>query len=382
MVSRISRVRTYTTFGGVRNWIFVRVDTDDGLHGWGEASTELWESSVVAAIEEAGRRVLGLDALATEAVWQHIFRHGFWRGGVILGSALAAIDQALWDIRGKRLGVPVHRLLGGPVRDWVRTYRHVGIYDAGGLVTEARMLRDEGVRIMKTGAWPETSALSEHERTVRYADRLGELRDAVGDDVEILVDNHGRSTPDGAVRLIEAVAPHRPRWVEEPIAPELGDALPSVVAAAQAHGISLALGERAFSRSDLRDPLVRRLVDIVQPDLCHAGGITEVIKIAAFAEPFGARLAPHNPGGPVSTAAAAQVAMAVPNFEVLEFTPDEPRRSQVMIQPWEYDGERLLVPDRPGLGVDLDVEAIQDVGAQPIRVPASAFADDGSVVDI
>ncbi len=381
-ISRVSRVETFSTFGGVRNWIFVRIHTDDGLYGWGEASTELWDHTVLAAIGELGGRLLGMDALASESAWQQLHRHGFWRGGAIASTALAAIDQALWDIRGKRLGVPVYRLLGGPTRQWVRTYRHVGIYRPEAIATDAEQLVREGVRMMKTGAWVGDSVLGETERVRRFADNFAALRDLVGPEVDLVIDNHGRSRPDEAIRLIRAIAPYRPLWIEEPISPESPELVRAVAWEARLHGISMALGERLYSRSDAKNVLEAQLVDVLQPDLCHAGGITEVIKMAAFADVYRCVIAPHNPGGPVSTAAAAHVAMATPNFLVLEFCPDEPRRSQITVDPWRYEGDRLWVPDSPGLGVDLDIDALLETPAQQIAVPSTAFALDGSVADI
>ncbi|MEY9853195.1 galactonate dehydratase [Leifsonia sp. EB41] len=380
--TRISAVDTFATFGGVRNWLFVRVTTTDGLHGWGEASTELWESTVEAAVHELGNRLLGSNALATEPLWQRANRHGFWRGGVVLSSALAAIDQALWDIRGRFHGVPVYALLGGPSREWIETYRHVGIYDPDRLAEEARALIAAGTRTLKTGAWVADSPAPERERLRRAEHRLRTLREAVGDDVEILIDNHGRARPDEAIRLIETAAASRPRWIEEPIAPEAPELVAPVAEAARRHGISIALGERLFSRWEFRPVLERQLVDVVQPDLCHAGGITEVVKIASLAEVYRAVVAPHNPAGPVSTAAAAHVGMAIPNFDILELCIDGPRASEVVAEPWTLDGHRLLVPDRPGLGIDLDVEAILDQPPRPIVVPSEAYAADGSVRDV
>jgi galactonate dehydratase len=378
----IAKVETFSTFGGVRNWTFVRVETTDGLHGWGEASTELWESTVRAAVDELGRRLIGSDALATEKIWQRANRHGFWRGGVVLGSALAAIDQALWDIKGKYFGVPVYRLLGGPSRDWIETYRHVGIYDPDRLADEARSLVRGGVRTLKTGAWAADSVFSERERVRLAARRLAVLREAVGDEVDILIDSHGRARPDEAVRLIRAAAEFTPRWIEEPIAPESPELVAPVAAEARRAGISLALGERLFSRWEFRHVLEQQLVDIVQPDVCHAGGITELMKISAYADVYRASVAPHNPGGPVSTAASAHVAMAIPNFAILELCIDQPRLSEIATRCWTTDGHRLDVPDAPGLGVELDVDAILDVPAGAISVPSRAFAADGSVMDV
>lgn len=378
----IARVDVYSTFGGVRNWTFVRVETRDGVHGWGEASTELWERTIETAVRELADRLIGHDALASEAIWQRAMRHGFWRGGVVLASAVAAIDQALWDIRGKAFGVPVYRLVGGPTRDWVPTYRHVGIYDADALADQARGLVESGVRVLKTGAWVADSILPEPERLALVRRRMRALRDAVGEDVELLVDHHGRARPDEAIRLLHAVAESRPRWVEEPIAPESPELVAPVAEEARRLGISVAFGERLFSRWEFRQVLERQLVDVVQPDLCHAGGITEVLKIASFTDTYRAVVAPHNAAGPVSTAAAAHVAMAIPNFSILEHCPDEPRWSQVVTDPWALHADRIEVPDRPGLGIDLDIEAILAEPVREIRVPREAYSIDGSIADV
>jgi len=380
--ARISKVTAYATFGGVRNWIFVRVDTDTGLYGWGEASTEQWDSTVMDAIRSMGSRLIGQDPIATEHNWQRLSRHAFWRGGPILQTALSGLDQALWDIRGKAFGVPVYRLLGGPTREWVKTYRHVGIYQPDALVEEAKAYVDQGIRTLKTGAWVQDSSLTETHRLERVVRRLEDLRGAVGEHVDILVDNHGQSTPDEAIRLIMAIAGVRPLWIEEPIAPEGPELLRHVSTEARRRGISVALGERLFSRWETRQVLEEQLVDILQPDLCHAGGITETMKIASMADVYRCSIAPHNPGGPVSTAAAAHVAMVIPNFSILEYCPDEPRRSEVQMRPWRHSGDKLFVPEVCGLGVELDVDAITNVPTQDIAVPTLAFREDGSVADV
>lgn len=379
---RISRVSCYATSGGTRNWVFVRVETDDGLHGWGEASTEQWDDTILVAMQTMGDRLLGQDPLATEHNWQQLSRHAFWRGGVILQSALSGLDQALWDIRGKAFGAPVYRLLGGPTRDWVRTYRHVGIYNPDLLLDEARHYIDQGIGTLKTGAWVDDSPKNAAQRVDRVAHRLHELRQLAGDDVDILIDNHGRSKPDEAIRLIHAIADMRPLWIEEPIRPEDPELVVNVSAEARRHGISLALGERLFSRWESRTVLQQGLVDILQPDLCHAGGITETMKIAALADLYQCSIAPHNPGGPVSTAAAAHLALAIPNFAILEYCPDEPRRSEIQPERWEHRGDQMFVPDRPGLGVDLDIDAIIERPTALTSVPIHAFAPDGSIADI
>jgi galactonate dehydratase len=375
---KVTELRTYATWAGLRNWVFVKVVTDGGLYGWGEATLESKEETVRTCVHELGQLLIGKDPLAVEHQWQALYRR-FWRGGVVLNSALAALDQALWDIRGKAWGVPVYRLLGGPTRWRLRLYTHVGIYNPRHM--EADALRDvaDGFTAIKTGSWLGDSALPEREWILAFADRVERLRKAVGPDVDILIDNHGRSRAATAVRLMDALQPYRLLWLEEPTPPEDIEALAHVRSAGPR--MDLATGERLYSKWDFLPLLERRLADVIQPDLCHAGGITECKKIAAMAEAFCTQLAPHNPQGPVSTAAAAHLAMAIPNFMILEFVRQEPYRDRVLRESWTVRDGYLEVPELPGLGVELDEEAI--AASPPRKVPMlGAYNADASVADV
>lgn len=377
---KISEIQTFVTWGEPRNWVFVKVTTDRDLIGWGEATLEGKETTVQAAIKDLGQGLIDQDPLATEQHWQALYRHGFWRGGVVLNSALAALDQALWDIRGKAWGVPVYRLLGGPTRRRVRLYTHVGIYDPGAMEEEARRDVADGFTAVKTGAWAGDAALPESEAVAAFAERVAHLRRTVGPSVDILIDNHGRSRPAAAVRLLNALQPYHLLWLEEPTQPDDLDALAQVRAAGPR--MDLATGERLYSKWEYRPLLERRLVDVIQPDLCHAGGITECKKIAAMAEAWYVQVAPHSPQGPVSTAAAAHLAMAIPNFAILEFVRSAPFRDRILQEPWPVRDGYLEVPDRPGLGVDLDEAALAANPPRPVGVPRGAWAADGSVADV
>jgi len=215
-VMKITELRTYVTWGEPRNWVFVKVITDSGLYGWGEATLERREGTVRACVEEMGQSLIDKDPLAVEHHWQALFRHSFWRGGVVYNSALAALDQALWDIRGKAWGVPVYRLLGGPTRERIRLYTHVGIYNPNLLEEDARRDIADGFTAVKTGAWAGDAALPEAEMIAAFAERVGRLRAVVGPSVDIMIDNHGRSRASVAVRLMEALTPHNLLWLEEP----------------------------------------------------------------------------------------------------------------------------------------------------------------------
>jgi galactonate dehydratase len=377
---KITELRTYTTWGEPRNWVFVKIVTDRGIHGWGEATLEGREATVRAAVEEIGQTLIGKDPLAVEHHWQAIYRHGFWRGGVVFNSALAALDQALWDIRGKAWNVPVYRLLGGPTRERIRLYTHVGIYDPNLLEEDARRDVADGFTAVKTGAWAGDAALPEAELNAAFADRVRRLRDVVGPSVDIMIDNHGRSRPSAAVRLMEALQPYNLLWLEEPTQPDDLESLARVRAAGPK--MDLATGERLYSKWEYVPLLERRLVDVIQPDLCHAGGITETKKIAALAEAYYVQVAPHSPQGPVSTAASAHLALAIPNFLILEFVRSAPYRDRVLREPWIVRDGHLEVPDRPGLGVDLDEEALAASPMRPVGIPRGAWAADGSVADV
>ncbi len=377
---RVTHLQTFAMWGEPRNWVFVKLLTDDGVFGWGEGTLEGKEDTVRTAIHELGQYLVGKDPTAVEHHWQAMFRHGFWRGGVVLSSALAALDQALWDIRGKVAGLPVYRLLGGPTRQRIRLYTHVGIYDPAKMVDEAQRDLADGFTAVKTGAWAGDTTLPEHQAIAEFARRVERLRETVGPDVDVMIDNHGRSRSSAAVRLMKALEPYRLFWFEEPTQPDDLESLLALRAAGPT--MDLAAGERLFSKWDYRPLLERRLVDVIQPDLCHAGGITECKKIAAMAEAFYVQVAPHSPQGPVSTAAAAHLALAIPNFHILEYVRSEPWRERVLREPWPIEAGHLVVPDRPGLGIDLDESVIEASPPRPVGIPRGAWFADGSVADV
>jgi galactonate dehydratase len=377
---KITGVRTYITWGEPRNWVFVKVMTDTELCGWGEATLEGKEDTVLSALDEVGAWLIGKDPLAVEHHWQVLYRHGFWRGGVVLNSALAGLDQALWDLRGKAWGVPVYRLLGGPTRERIRLYTHVGIYNASELVSDAHKDIADGFTALKTGAWAGDAHLPEAELIALFAERVAQLRQAVGSRVDIMFDNHGRSRPSTAFRLMKALEPYGLLWLEEPTQPDDLESLSRIRAADPM--MDIATGERLYTKWDFAPLLERRLVDIIQPDLCHAGGITECKKIAALAETCYVQVAPHSPQGPVSTAASAHLGMAIPNFLILEFVRSAPFRDRILKEPWAVKEGHLVVPDRPGLGVDLDEEALAASPRRHVGIPRGAWHADGSVADV
>jgi galactonate dehydratase len=377
---KVTGLKTFITWGDPRNWVLVKVETDEGIYGWGEGTVEGRERTVETAIHELGNALLGEDPTAVERHWQRLYRLGFWKGGVILMSALSALDQACWDISGKACGRPVHRLLGGPTRDRVRLYTHVGIYDPAKMIDDIERHRSEGFTAFKTGAWPGMAKLGEHQATRVFADRVARLREAAGPDADLMIDNHGRSRPGAAIRLMRAMEPYDLYFFEEPTPPENLAALAKVVEAG--FDMDLAAGERLYTKWGFRELLERQLVDIIQPDACHAGGITELKKIAALAETYDVRLAPHNPQGPVSMAACVQVAAAIPNFAILEYVHSQPWRDRIQRQPLVIRDGHVEVPTLPGLGVDLDEEALLASPYRPRPRGADATDADGAIVDV
>jgi galactonate dehydratase len=361
-----------------QNWHFVEIETNEGIVGIGEASLEWRERAVAAAVDELAALLIGQDPNLIEHHWQRLHRHGFWRGGVILTSAVSAIDQALWDIKGKSLGRPVYDLLGGPTRRRIRLYTHIGGTTPEATADDARRVVADGFTGVKMGV-PRSAAASGERALLRATvARVEAVRLAVGEDVDIMLDNHGQLAPGDAIELARALAPFGLLFFEEPVPPDTPDALAKVAAARVP--IRLATGERLFTKWDYWPVLTAGLIDVAQPDICHAGGISELRKIAALAEACYVKIAPHNPNGPVATMASAHLAAAIPNFLILEFA-EQPLREEVQRQGLVVRDGWAELPDRPGLGIELNDEVI---AAHPYAAGSyePAFGQDGAVADI
>jgi galactonate dehydratase len=357
------KVVAVETFLVAPRWLFVRVETDDGLVGWGEPVVEGRALTVRTAVQELVPLLLGRDPRDVEAFWQLATKGTFYRGGPVLSSAVAGLDQALWDLLGKSIGLPIHRLLGGPVRDRVRVYGWVG-GDEPGEVADAALAAVEGagltaVKMNGTGRHPRLASPVALADVVR---RVEAVRRAIGDDRDVCVDLHGRVGPADARRLLTELEPMRPLFVEEPVPPELTSRLGDLVAATS---IPIATGERLFGKEQFHEPL-RNGVAVVQPDLSHAGGISEVRRIAALADVFGALLAPHCPLGPLALAASLQVAFATPNFLLQETSLGIHYHQGAELLDYLVDPAPFAIAsghidrwDAPGLGVDVDEGAVR-----------------------
>jgi galactonate dehydratase len=363
------------TFFVKPRWLFLKVQTDEGIAGWGEPIVEGWAQTVAAAVREMGRYLVGQDPRRIEHHWQVIYRGGFYRGGPVLTSALSGIEQALWDIKGKWLGVSVHEMLGGAVRERVRVYSHlyprsadlraelglepgkyVDLLDlpAPAWGRCARDATDCGFTAIKAGPLGPAETLEGPDYIQQAVDRVEAMRDAVGDAVDIALDFHGRVGPALARRLIEALEPYRPLFIEEPCLPENVDAMAEV---ARSTNVPIATGERLFTRWGFREVLEKRAAAVLQPDLSHAGGIAEVRKIAAMAESYYAAIAPHCPLGPISLAAGLQVDACTPNFLCQE----QVNLGQGYLkEPFVAEEGYIAVPQGPGLGIEVDEEALAE----------------------
>jgi galactonate dehydratase len=367
------KVTRLETFLLKPRWLFLKVYTNvPEIVGLGEPITEGRALTCAEAVKEIEPYLIGKDPRAVAHHWQAIYRHAFYRGGPILTSALSGIDQALWDIKGKALGVPVYELFGGPTRNRVRVYAHANV-DNPDAVKRAIA---QGFTAFKTGpAKHRASRYIETPAEVHYAgEKLGEFRKLVGNDIDIAVDFHGAISPAAAKVLIKAMEPYEPMFIEEPCQAQNHDVMAEI---ARSTYLPIATGERVFTKWGFREVLEKRAAAVLQPDLCHAGGITEVRLIAGMAEAYYATIAPHNPLGPISLAAGVQMAASIPNFLIQE---QVSLGEGYLKQPFRVSEGHLSLPTAPGLGIELDEHAMADKIGHDWRNP-EAYDEDGAAVD-
>ncbi|MDT7783414.1 MAG: galactonate dehydratase [Pseudonocardiales bacterium] len=355
------KVTAVETFLVEPRWLFLKVSTDEGVTGWGEPVVEGRAETVRAAVHELSELVIGQDPLRVEDLWQVLRRGGFYRGGPVLSSALSGYDHALWDIAGKARGLPVHELLGGPVRDRVRAYSWVGGDRPDGVFDAVAEQVAQGFSAVKMNATAEMRPIASPAEAQAVLERARQAREALGPQGELAIDFHGRVSPAMARRLVRMLEEVQPMFVEEPVLPELpAEVLASVVAAST---VPIATGERLFSRWEFK-PVLDAGVAVVQPDPSHAGGISELRRIGSLAEIYGASIAPHCPLGPISLAASLQVAFTTPNFLIQEqsvgmhYNGTDPAYLVDMAPVRVVDGW-IARPTGPGLGVEVDEAAVR-----------------------
>jgi galactonate dehydratase len=375
----------------MRNWVFVRVETDDaGLIGWGEATLEFKTAAVIGAIADLEPMLVGQDPRNIEHCFQIMTRHGFWRMGVIGMSAISGVELALWDILGKHLGVPVWQLLGGSVREHLRTYTHLGLGDmravyestsSSAIVDLARQVTGAGYDALKIVCIPYSHYTAPNADIDRVRRMVGDLRDAVGPAIDIMVDFHGRpASVNAALGYIDALADARIMFAEEPVPPEDMLGLAEIT---RRSPVPIAAGERLIGRREFEPALRGRAFHIAQPDICHTGGLWEAKKIAAMAEVAGIGLAPHNPLGPIAGVAALHFGISTHNVIIQEeMSGAVPWYSEVVRWPIERRPGRWDKPLLPGLGIEVDEAVIDAHPFQPDILHArGAVMADGTVVD-
>lgn len=382
------KITKFETFFVKPRWLILKVHTDEGIVGVGEPILEGRAHTCAMAVQEIGRNILGEDPRNIEKLWQKMYRDGFYRGGPIALSAISGIEMALWDIKGKALGVPVYEMLGGAVRNKIRIYTHakqIARID-GNSVNEmcdmARMrLHEWGMTALKYSIIPPIRPIINADELKSHFDRFAAVRNTIGKQIDLAIDFHGRVTPANAPRIIQALEPYHPMFIEEPVLPENVE---EMVRISRNTSVPIAAGERLFTRWGYREFIEKQAVQILQPDLCHTGGIFEARKIAAMAEVYHMYIAPHNLLGPVSLAACLQLDACIPNFLIQEF-PGIPEGWDLGVKlfkkPFEIENGYINVPVKPGLGVELNDEALKELESDGWMRDQYLDYEDGSQAD-
>ena len=368
-------------------WMFLKMHTDADIIGLGEPVLEGHCNSVEAVIREFEEYLIGKDPMQIEHHVQALYRGGFYRGGPLMLSAISGIEQAMWDIKGKYYGCPVYEMLGGKCRDRIRMYTHVKRAGVAGEFSIEEMLKitqdrlDEGYTALKYSIIPPIKTIESPANVKKHVDRFAAVREKIGMEVDLAIDFHGRVSPALAVRLAEELKPYMPFFIEEPCLPENVDCMVNI---ARSTSIPIAAGERLFGKWEYRQFLEKQAISIVQPDICHCGGIFEGRKIAAMSELYFGSLAPHNPLGPISLASCLQLDACTPNFLAQEH-PGNPDRSDLGVgyikEPFVIKNGYIDVPTKPGLGIELDEEALADKIYDGKWTTPRQFHEDGSVAD-
>jgi galactonate dehydratase len=364
---KIEKIDTFKVWVDWCNWLLVRITTDGGIVGWGEASLHGAIESVETAISEFAPHLVGQDPAGPERHWHRLYNAWRWRGGAVFMTALSGLDVALWDIEGKRLGVPVYRLLGGAHRDRLRVYAShwIGSTDTP---EQAFAAAQEAIRRGFTGFKCSLFTFdglraNEAGAVSRAVDVMAAAREGAGPDADIFIECSELLSPRLAIRMDDVLAPYRPGWFEEPIPFENARAM---VQLQRAIRTPIATGERLLSRYEYRELLESGGCRIIQPDLMHAGGLSEVRRIAALAETWYIPVAPHNPGGPICTMAAMHLAAAIPNFFILEqMEPQRETRDRASKPPVQFESGHFLLPTAAGLGIEPDLDTLASLQFKP-----------------
>ena len=357
------KIISYELFQVPPRWLFLKIETDEGIVGWGEPVIEGRASTVKACVTELMEYLIGKDPLRIEDHWNMLYRSGFYRGGPILMSAIAGIDQALWDIKGKYFDAPVYQLLGGACRDSIKVYSWIGGDRPADVGLAAQKVVDAGFTAIKMNGTEELQYIDSYEKIDQTLARVAAVRESVGPYIGIGIDFHGRVHKPMAKILAKELEQFRPMFIEEPVLAENNEALKEI---AKHTTIPIATGERMFSRWDFKQILTEGYVDIIQPDLSHAGGITECKKIATMAEAFDVALAPHCPLGPIALAACLQVDATAHNAFIQEqslgihYNQGNDLLDYIKDQSvFEYTEGYVKIPQGPGLGIEINEDYVR-----------------------
>lgn len=361
------KIKTMELFKVPPRWLFLKITTDDGIVGWGEPVVEGKADTVRAAVEEMSEFLIGRNPGHIEDLWQVLYRGGFYRGGPILSSAISGIEQALWDIKGKSLGVPVYELLGGPVRDKMRVYAWIGGDKPSDVANEAKQKVAQGYSAIKMNGTAEMEWIDSPAKIEEAVERLAAVRAAVGNTIGIGVDLHGRVHKTMAKVLIKEMEPYKPMFIEEPVLAENYETIHEIT---KGSSVPIATGERMYTRWDFKRLLVHGGVDIIQPDLSHAGGIWECRKIAAMAEAFDVAVAPHCPLGPIALASSLQLDFCTPNAFIQEQSLGIHYNQgsdllDYLVDPgvFDYEGGYVKILTKPGLGIEINEAKVREMAA-------------------
>ena len=364
---KITDIKTFNVFTYRTNFVFVKLETDEGISGIGEGTLEYKENALLGAIEDIKRVLIGQDPREVERISHELYRDSYWRVGPVLQSAVSAVNMAMWDIKAKAAGVPVYEMLGGKVRDGVRMYANAwfaGAKTADEFAAAAVKAKDMGITALKWDPFGKAYMYMESADFRRSIEIVEAVRGAVGNDVDLLIEGHGRFDIATGIKIANALKPFDPYFFEEPTPPDCLDALAQVH---KSSPVPIAAGERLYSLTQMRDFLERGCADFVQPDISHCGGISAVKKMAALCEAHYVALAPHNPSGPVANAATLHIAASTPGFRILEicFT-DVSWRKELTNERVVFDKGNILIPTGVGLGLEINEENCLKYPFQPI----------------
>ena len=357
---KITDIKTYIMDAFRTNWTFIKVETDEGLYGFGEASLGTQEMALAGCVEDLKRLIIGRNALEIEKMRFEVYRDIYWKGGPVLMSAISGIEMAMWDIMGKYYNAPVYTFLGGKTKDKVKMYANgwfVGARTADEFAAKAKETVALGVKALKWDPFGKAHLTITNEELENAVNIIGAVREAVGSKIDLLIECHGRFNPYTAIEISRQLEQFKPMLMEEPCPPDNIDAIAAV--RRKSH-IPISAGERVYSIFGFYDLFEKKAVDIVQPDIFHAGGILESKKIAAMAEAQHIPVSFHNPSGPVSNAAILQLAATVPNFLIHEMMiTDGSFREKISDEHVVFDDGYILIHDKPGLGIEINEDEVK-----------------------